>query len=392
MTERPGFLPLIGLVGAVFLSQLGITGLNVALPTLAHAFGVPPAAVQAVVVGYLVLATAGLLVAGPLGDRLGRRRVLLGGFALFIVASLLGCAATTLPVLIAARALQGFGGAALAAMSIALVLDAFPKAQAGATLGVLSTTSAVATMLGPSLGGLLLAWFGWRALLAFGVPIALAAAALVACTLRDTPPAARSAPLVDVALVRNPRLAAGLITSALVAVVMITTLTVGPFVLANGMGLPAAAIGFVMAVGPLVSVLLAVPAGRLADRIGARTTTVWALAILSTGTVLVALVVDRHNLALYTGAIVVLSVGYALFQTPNSAAVMAEASSDRRATVSGLLNLSRNLGFIAGAGAMGAFFTATGAPAAVFAVTALLGVVALAIAASPVVRVGHAAG
>jgi MFS family permease len=385
-------LRLIGLVGAVFLAQLGITGMNVALPTLAVAFGAPAGAVQAVVVAYLVLSTAGLLVAGPLGDRLGRRRVLLAGFALFIVASLIGSMATTLPVLVAARAVQGFGGAALAAMSIALVLDAFPRSQAGATLGVLSTTSAVATTLGPSLGGLLLAGFGWRALPAVNVPIGLAAAALVAFTLGDTPPAKQSAPLFDVALVQNPRLAGGLVASALVAVVMITTLTIGPFVLASGMGLPAAAIGFVMAVGPLVSVLLAVPAGRLADRVGARTTTVWALAVLSIGAVLVALVVDRHNVVLYTCAIVVLSVGYALFQTPNSAAVMAEAAADRRATVAGLLNLSRNLGFIAGAGAMGAGFSATGAPATVFAATAALGVLALAIAASPAVRIGHVAG
>ncbi len=360
--------------------------MNVALPTLARAFGITAGHASAVIVAYLVMSTVGLLIAGPLGDRFGRRRVLLAGLALFIAASAFGALAPGLPLLIAARAFQGLGGAALAAMSIALVLDAFPPAQAGATLGVLGTTSAFATMLGPSLGGIMVSTLGWRSLLAVNVPLGLVTAALVAFTLSDAPASARSAPAFDGTLVRNPRLAAGLVTSFLVATVMITTLTVGPFVLAGAMGLPSAAIGLVMASGPLVSVILAVPAGRLADRIGARTTTVWALSIFTAGAALLALVVEHHNVVTYT----VLSIGYALFQTPNSAAVMAEAPVDRRATVSGWLNLVRNVGFIIGAAAMGALFAATNAPT-VFAVITVLGALALTIAARPAAWTRHPA-
>jgi MFS family permease len=378
------------LVGSVFVAQVGITGMNVALPTLARAFGITAGHASAVIVAYLVMSTVGLLIAGPLGDRFGRRRVLLAGLALFIAASAFGALAPGLPLLIAARAFQGLGGAALAAMSIALVLDAFPPAQAGATLGVLGTTSAFATMLGPSLGGIMVSTLGWRSLLAVNVPLGLVTAALVAFTLSDAPASARSAPAFDGTLVRNPRLAAGLVTSFLVATVMITTLTVGPFVLAGAMGLPSAAIGLVMASGPLVSVILAVPAGRLADRIGARTTTVWALSIFTAGAALLALVVEHHNVVTYTASITVLSIGYALFQTPNSAAVMAEAPVDRRATVSGWLNLVRNVGFIIGAAAMGALFAATNAPT-VFAVITVLGALALTIAARPAAWTRHPA-
>ena len=145
--------------------------MNVALPTLARAFGITAGHASAVIVAYLVMSTVGLLIAGPLGDRFGRRRVLLAGLALFIAASAFGALAPGLPLLIAARAFQGLGGAALAAMSIALVLDAFPPAQAGATLGVLGTTSAFATMLGPSLGGIMVSTLGWRSLLAVNVPL-----------------------------------------------------------------------------------------------------------------------------------------------------------------------------------------------------------------------------
>ncbi len=378
-------LRLAGLAGAAFVAQLGVTGLNVALPSLARAFGAPPGQVGAVVVAYLVTTTAGLLIVGPLGDRVGRRRVLLAGIAIFVAAAAWGAAAPNLPALVAARALQGFGGAAMAAMSIALVIDAFPPERTGATLGALGTTSALATMLGPSLGGVIVATLGWRWLLGVNIPLGIAAASLVACTLADTRTTARSAALVDGALLRNPRLLAGLATSVLVSGVMITTLIVGPFVL-SGMGLKAAAIGLVMAAGPLVSVILAVPAGRLADRIGARTTTVWALGCFTVGSALIAAVVDRHSVVAYTFAIVVLSVGYAMFQTPNSAAVMAEAPPDRRATVSGLLSLARNVGFIGGAAALGAVFTAGGA-IVVFVATTLLGAIALTIVSLPAARV-----
>jgi len=353
--------------------------LNVALPSLARGFGVAASQVSAVVVVYLITTTGGLLLAGPLGDRFGRRRMLLAGLVLFVAASLLGAAASTLPLLIAARALQGCGGAAMAALSIALVIDAFPPERTGATLGVLSTTSALATMLGPSLGGIIVSAIGWRWLLGANVPLGLAAALIVALTLRDAPGSGRSAALVDARLLRNPDLLAGVTTSMLVSTVMITTLIVGPFVLANDMGLPPAAIGFVMAAGPLVSVVLAVPAGRLADRIGARIMTAWALVCFTAGAALLAALVGRHSVIAYALAVTVLSIGYAMFQTPNSAAVMAEAPPGRRATVSGLLTLARNTGFIAGAGLLGALFSATNATIVFIAATAIGGI-ALAIA------------
>ncbi|WP_259764134.1 MFS transporter, partial [Pseudomonas protegens] len=113
--------------------------------------------------------------AGRLGDLLGRRRVLLGGIALFTLASLLCGLAPSLGWLLAARALQGLGAALMLALSMALVGDALPKAHTGTAMGVLGSLSALGTTLGPSLGSLLLAGVGWRWIFLVNVPLGLLA-------------------------------------------------------------------------------------------------------------------------------------------------------------------------------------------------------------------------
>jgi MFS family permease len=372
-------LALFGLVVCAFAAQLGGNALNVALPQLAVEFGTTSIAAQSVVLVYFAAVMLGLLTVGPLGDRIGRQRVLLAGLAVFGVPSLLGAYASTLPLLVVARGAQGFGAAAMAAMSIALVMDDAASRRTASTLGMLSSASALATMLAPALGGILIEHYGWRSMLLVNIPLVLITAALVTRSAADAPRLGQSMRLFDPALLRNTTLTNGLITSALVAMVMSATLTIGPFVLAREMGLSFAATGLVLGCGPLVSVALAVYAGRLADRIGTRSTTIGALALLVAGAALLAFVADRHNVYAYVCAVTVLSIGYAMFQTPNSAAIMNEAPAERRATVSGLMNLARNFGFIAGTGLLGALFAATDATTS-FAAAGALAAVALFIA------------
>ena len=166
-----------------------------------------------------------------------------------------------------------------------------------------------------------------------------------------------SAPLVRPAMLRDPVLRAGLATSALVSTVMMATLVVGPFYLSRALGLDAALVGLVMSVGPAVVVLAGVPAGRLADRLGAGRLGVAGLGAMAAGALLLAVAPARLGVPGYVVPIVVLTLGYALFQTANNTAVMSGAPAEQRGVTSGLLNLSRNLGLITGASVMGAVFT-----------------------------------
>jgi MFS family permease len=165
-----------------------------------------------------------------------------------------------------------------------------------------------------------------------------------------------ASPLIGLALFRDRGLSASLVMSALVATVMMATLVVGPFYLARGLGLEAALVGLVLSVGPLVAALSGAPAGRLADRFGARRMVILGLVAMAAGSTILSVLPASLGIPGYIGPIAIVTAGYALFQTANNTVVMADVDPDRRGVISGLLNLSRNLGLISGASVMGAVF------------------------------------
>jgi len=340
---------------ATLLAALGTSIANIALPTLAAAFAAPFAQVQGVVVAYLAALTISVIVAGRLGDRHGLKPMLVAGLVLFAVASLLCALAPTLGLLIAARALQGVGAAFLMTLSMVLMRQTAGAAHLGRAMGLLGTMSALGTALGPSLGGLLLPLTGWRGVFWLQLPLAVIALFLAVVALPGMPrkPASSAPGLLSVL---NRPLAAGLVVNILVAAVMMTTLVVGPFYLSLGLGLTATMVGFVMAIGPVVSIVSGVPSGRLVDAWGAGLVLAVGLVLLAAGALLLAVLPDRLGVSGYVMAIVVLTPGYQLFQAANNTAALMDVPADRRGSVSGLLALSRNVGLIAGASLMGAVF------------------------------------
>ncbi len=404
---------LASLALTTLLASLGTSIANVALPTLAQAFAAPFPQVQWVVLAYLLAVTTLIVGAGRLGDIAGRRRLLLAGVALFTMSSALCGAAPTLPLLIIARAAQGLGAALMMALTMALVGETVAKENTGSAMGLIATMSAIGTALGPSLGGLLIAGLGWRAIFLVKVPLGvitlalawhslpadrraatagrvgfdcagtlLLAATLAAYALAMTVGRGRlgalniallavaalgvglfiraeqraASPLLRLAMFGDRSLRANLATSALVATVMMATLVVGPFHLAGALGLAPATVGLVVSVGPLVVALAGVPAGRLTDRFGARPIGLVGLAAIAAGCAILALLPATLGIAGYVAPLVVVTAGYALFQTANTTDVMADVPADRRGVMSGLINLARNLGLITGAAVMGAVF------------------------------------
>ncbi|MFJ7587837.1 MFS transporter [Streptomyces sp. NPDC097617] len=447
-----------GLSLSVLLSSLGTGIAHVGLPALTQVFSASFQQVQWVVLSYLLAITTLVVGVGRLGDLFGRRRLLLAGISLFTAASVLCAAAPTLWLLIGARAAQGLGAAVMMALTMAFVGETVPRERTGSAMGLLGTMSAVGTALGPSLGGALLAGFGWRALFFINVPLGLVAFLLVrrhlpadrqgsgtdrarfdhvgtlllaltlaayalamtlgggrfgalgtalllaaACgaVLFVRAEARAASPLVQRALLRDPVIGAGLASSALVSTVMMATLVVGPFYLSRTLGLDEAPVGLVLSVGPLVAAATGVPAGRLADRFGAQRMTLLGLLAMTAGAFALSMTPARLGVLGYVVPLAVVTAGYAVFQTANNTAVMADVRPDRRGVVSGMLNLSRNLGLVTGASVMGAVFAhasatadVASAPAAAvatgtrftFLVAAGLVLVALAVVAAALVR------
>jgi MFS family permease len=387
---------------------------NMALPALGQAFAAPFASLQWVLVAYLLGITCLTVVAGRLGDRFGRRRLLLGGVALFALASLLCALAPTIGWLIAARVLQGVGAACMLSLALAMVGQLVPAAQRGRGMGLLGTLSACGTALGPSFGGLLIGGFGWQAPFLLLVPVSLLAlgagmlglppegvlpqrervklaslsmlvmallcyglaltsggalalgwwaGALLGTALFVRHERRARSPLLPLALLADSRLKGGLLASVLVASVMVLTLLIGPFYLYGVFELDMATVGLMISGGPLLAALTGMPAGWLVDRFGSRRVARLGLMVMMSALLGLATLSATYGPLGYLLPILLLTAGYALFQTANNSAVVGAATEPARGAVAGLLTLSRNLGQLTGAAGLGGLFvTLVGTP------------------------------
>jgi DHA2 family methylenomycin A resistance protein-like MFS transporter len=154
--------------------QLDVTIVNVAIASIGESFGGGVAALQWVVNAYTIAFAALILTAGALGDRIGAKRVFAAGFAIFTTASLACALATTLPLLIAARAVQGLGAAILVPNSLALLNHAYPGEQErGQAVSIWAAGASLALTAGPLAGGALITIAGWRSIFLVNVPIGL---------------------------------------------------------------------------------------------------------------------------------------------------------------------------------------------------------------------------
>jgi EmrB/QacA subfamily drug resistance transporter len=161
-------------VAAMFMTIMDVTIINVAVPTLGRDFHSSPAAVDTVVIGYLVSLAVFIPASGWLGDRLGGKRVLLAAIIIFTVASALCGAATSLSELVLFRVLQGVGGGLMTPVGMAMLFRVFPPAERVRAASILVVPTAVAPALGPVLGGLFVTDLSWRWVFFVNVPIGVA--------------------------------------------------------------------------------------------------------------------------------------------------------------------------------------------------------------------------
>ena len=166
------------------LAMLDATVVNVALPDIGADLGTGVAGLQWTVNSYTLTLASFILLGGALGDRWGRRRVFLVGVVWFAVASLLCGFAPNIETLVAARALQGVGGALLTPGSLALISASIDENDRGAAIGAWSGLGGVAAAVGPLLGGWLVGAVSWRAVFLINVPVA---AAIVWIAVRHVP-------------------------------------------------------------------------------------------------------------------------------------------------------------------------------------------------------------
>ncbi|MEV6302592.1 MFS transporter [Actinoplanes sp. NPDC051861] len=404
--------PLVAVCLGTFLLLVDVTIVVVALPAIGEKFGAGYTDLQWVLDGYALALAALLLGAGSLADRYGRRRTYLAGIGVFAVSSLLCAVAPNEQALIAARILQGAGGAAMFATTAALLNVTYQGRDRGVAFGIWGAVNGAAAAAGPLAGGLLTEHFGWRWIFLVNLPVCLAAVWFTVRGVTESKaPSGRfdvpgtvaftvTASAVTYGLIRagdagwtDPgtlaAFAAGV--AALIAFLVIESRTDHPMldlslfrrapfaVLITAAFLTqAAAFGYlpfttvwlqqVLGNGPVdaglagalpmaaASLVVGAAAGRFLQRVAPRWTVGIGLLLIGAGDLLQArLGTDSTGAALIPGLILV-GVGVGSVLPSLSSAVLGQVPRERSGMAGGALNTFRQLGFALGVAVFGTIF------------------------------------
>ena len=395
---------------AVALSVLGASLPNIALPSIAQALQVSPAASVWVVNGYQIVVCVSLLPFSSLGDIYGYRRVYGFGIVLFTLASGLCALAPDLPTLVAARILQGIGSAGIMSVNTALVRTIFPRAELGRGMGLNTMVVATSLALGPTTSAAVLAVADWHWLFLVNVPLGLVAMATLRF-LPTTPPGAHRfdipsavlnaatlglfiagldwfghgsavapglvllaaavvvgwvfvkrqltlpAPMLPVDLFRRPAFALAVATSICSYMGQTSAYVALPFLFHAG-GASEIVTGLLMTPWPVAVMIVSPFAGTLSDRFPAGLLGGIGLGVMTLGLVAIAMLAPGAEWWDVAWRMVITGAGFALFQTPNNRVLISSVPRERSGQGSGMISTSRLLGQTMGAAVVALVFGA----------------------------------
>src|SRR6266404_4090136 len=164
---------------ALFMEQLDSTIVNTAIPSMAVSLGVAPLSLKAVVTSYILSLAVGIPVSGWIADRYGTRLVFALAVAIFTIASILCGLAVNVPMLVAARILQGLGAAMMTPVGRLAIVQTFPKSELLAAMNFVIIPALIGPLLGPTVGGIIVHWLSWREIFFVNVPVGLVALWLI---------------------------------------------------------------------------------------------------------------------------------------------------------------------------------------------------------------------
>ncbi|NLN88318.1 MAG: MFS transporter [Syntrophomonadaceae bacterium] len=382
----------------ILISTLDSSILNIANPSIAREFGVELQDIQWVVNAYLLVITSTLIFFGRLGDLDGSNRIFTWGFMVFALGSL-GCSLSrSLMILVGMRILQGLGASMMMATGIGIVSNIFPDAERGKALGLTGTMVALGNMLGPGIGGLLLASFKWPVIFLINIPIGIAGfylgyrylpneekegekssfdlpGALILATVVTALLLALSgdgldlyllgasllglialcwwerrapAPLLDFGLFRNRTFVVG----NLVAVVAYSThnsvVFLLPFYLEAIQGLSPASSGLIMTTAPIVMAFAAPLAGHLSDRYGSPPITGMSLGLLAGAFALFSFLRVDSPIFFIMAALAVMGLAMGSFGSPNTSSILGSMPKEKAGYGGGFISTNRNLSYSLG--------------------------------------------
>lgn len=387
---------LVATLSSFFTPFMG-SSVNIALPSIASEFSLDAVTLSWIATSFLLAAAVFIVPFGRLADIHGRRRVFTIGIVIFTVASLLVAVSPSAAWLIGSRVLQGIGSAILAGTAMAILTSVFPPNERGKALGLQVAAVYTGLSLGPSLGGFLTQQFGWRSIFYFSLPLGVLTLVAVLWKLKgewaeargerfdltgsliygislialmygfSRLPLALGTWLVTIGILgivafawietrlASPVLNTRLFTrnavfalSNLAALVNYSATSAVSFLLSLYLqyikGFSPQNAGLVLIIQPVIMALLSPVAGRLSDRIEPRVLASAGMAITTAGLVLLVFLDQETGLAFIMTDLALLGLGFALFSSPNSNAVMSSVERRFYGVASGTLGTMRLIG------------------------------------------------
>lgn len=395
---------LLVILPMTFMTTLDSSIVNVALPTMARELGTTMAGIEWIVTSYLITICALILLFGRFGDVIGKSRVFRFGIAVFTIGSLLCGLSNTLVMLIISRIIQAVGAAAAMATNQGIITETFPPSERGRALGMTGTAVALGTMVGPTLGGLIVSVAPWEFIFLINIPIGVIVYIAVMKTLsfRKTedkvPFDIKGTILFMLTIVllfcsinfgqsigfTNQIIVGALILSVLFLIIFIKVedkiktpmldisifknklfslsifcgftsfISIGainiilPFYLQDVLKLGPSIAGLMMTVSPIVLAVVAPVSGYLSDKLGSEKISALGLSIMTLGIFSLIFFSESTPLLIVGVLIGTVSLGSGIFQSPNNSLIMSTVDKSKLGVAGSINGLIRNLGMTTG--------------------------------------------
>lgn len=399
------WLILFNVALSVFMATLDSSIVNIALPIISKKMMVNISSIQWIVTSYLLTISVLLLIWGKIADQYGKKKVFAFGIFIFTIGSLLCGFAQNLPLLVFARVLQAIGASATMALSQGIITATFPVNERGSALGITGTTVAIGSLLGPSLGGVLVHAFGWQSIFFINVPIGIIGTILTFIIIPELDKGSiikgfdykgsilfmtailvfflgllfiqdnvlpifmfipvlllsagmlygfisyerkRKNPLINLVLFKIRVFSMGIICAFLSFIAIFSTTLFIPFFLQYILQLDTLKAGLLMSFYPATTAIFAPISGWLSDKLSYRYLTI---AGLSISTLTLFAMTTIHSSTPYAVIAILMSLlglGVSVFQSPNTNSIMCAVPRNELGIAGGINALSRNLGMVSG--------------------------------------------
>lgn len=398
------WLVLVAIGLFTFMSTLDGSIVNIALPVMSKDMRIPMNQTEWIVSIYLMTVCACLPLFGKIGDSIGKIKIFRIGTLTFVIGSLLCGVTHTFELLLFSRIIQAIGASMTMSTNTGIITEVFPISERGRALGMIGAFVSLGSIMGPGLGGVILAKFTWEYIFLINVPVGLLTIilgqkvlpkdstksgnpidflgfllfaatiltlfggifigqelgyvhtlpiiliiiALMSMILFYRVEINRDNPLIQFSLFKNKVFTLSLLTASMIFVTNFFTNVVIPFYLQNTRGYSASFSGLLMMVIPFTMIVGSPVSGYITDKVGAKLLTFVGLILITISQVLYLVLGQQTSLIFFVFASIFVGLGNALFQAPNNTLVMSNVEKKDLGVAGSLNSLARNLGMVIG--------------------------------------------